>query len=268
MKPYGYTELLENIVKLKDVYDEKVCVSVAGTSVKGRILPFLRIGNKGKKLLAVGTVHGREFVTSAFLMRSVEELLASCEEFSCSLFVLPMLNPDGAEIALLRDKSFSSELFKNNARNINLNANFPFYFSKVPKKRQGGKTAASEPEVKALIGLCEREKFFSAISLHARGNCIFWRDFGNGAVQGDLELARAFETKCGFKLVTPTKNAEDYAGGFENWFRCRYRRPALCIELVENEEIKFSDMCECFDEAVIWEKTGNLLKTYINSAKV
>lgn len=269
LKPYGYTELLEDLLKLK-MLSENVSVEIIGESVQGRLLPLIKIGTGKQKILAVGAVHGREFVSSAFLMRSVFELLESGEDSTRkTLFILPMLNPDGVEIALLRGtpsasvEDFKAEDFKNNANNINLNANFPFCFAQVPKSRQGGAKAASEPETRALIKLCERESFSSAISIHARGNCIFWRDFGNGAVKGDYEIAKEFEKNCGFELVPPTKNMADYSGGFENWFRCRYKKPALCIELVKNEDISFSDMCKGFDEAVIWENTKKLLNTFV-----
>ncbi|MBR3987722.1 MAG: hypothetical protein IKK10_00260 [Clostridia bacterium] len=268
---YGYTELLEDLLKLSEVYKDKISIKITGTSVKGRLLPLIKMGGGNKKLLVAGAVHGRESVTSAFIMKSLEELLKSgCEFAEKSLYVLPMVNPDGVEIFLKRDlpqvtvKDFKGELFKNNANNINLNANFPFCFSKVPPKRQGGAKSASEPEVKSLIKLCEKERFESAVSLHARGNCIFWRDYGNKAVKGDLELAKSFEQNCCFEIISPTQKVEDYSGGFENWFRCRYRKPALCIELVKDEDISFSDMIINFEEAVIWEKTKNLLITYLN----
>lgn len=266
---YGYTELLEDLLKLQEAHKDKVSIKITGTSVKGRLLPLIKLGNGNKKLLAVGAVHGREFVTSAFIMRSISELLEKEEFGDKCLYVLPMLNPDGAEIALGRDfpvvevRDFKGELFKNNANNINLNANFPFCFSKVPPKRQGGVKAASEPEVKALIELCEKERFCFAISLHARGNCIFWRDLGNGRIKGDFELAKEFEQSCGFELIPPTRKAEDYSGGFENWFRCRYKKPSLCIELVKDEDIGFGDIMKNFEEAVIWDKTKNLFNTYI-----
>lgn len=275
LKPYGYPELLEDLLNLNVLFDEKVRIEFAGKSAQGRLLPFLIIGGGKAKLLIVASVHGREFVTSAFLMRSLCEFLESGEELEeKSLFVLPMLNPDGVETALSRNmplvavEDFNAELFKNNSNNINLNANFPFCFKRVPKSRQGGFSAASEPETKALINLCEREGFDSAVALHARGNCIFWRDFGNGRVKGDFELAKSLEQNCGFEMISPTENAEDYSGGFENWFRCRYKRPALCVELVKDENISFCDMCRCFDEAVIWSKTENFLKTYINFPKI
>ena len=268
---YGYTELLEDLIKLREASQNKICVKFAGKSVKGRLLPLIKAGKGSKKLLLAGAIHGREYVSSLFIIRSLEMFLKDDGDFcGCSLYFLPMLNPDGAEIAWGRDfpiketEDFKAEFFKNNANNINLNANFPFCFSKVPKSRQGGSAPASQPEVKALIKLCEEERFASAISVHARGNCIFWRDFGNKVVNGDKRLAQGLEETCGFELIKPTQSPQDYSGGFENWFRYRYRRPALCVELVKDEDISFHDMINDFEEAVIWDKTKHLLNTYIN----
>lgn len=270
-KLYGYTELLEDLFELQEKYNSKVSVKSAGTSVMGRIIPLVKTGCGSKKLLVVASVHGREFISSCFIMRCFKDFLREgCTFEGKSLYILPMLNPDGVEISLNRanplkqTEDFNPELFKNNANNINLNANFPFCFHKVPKLRQGGCKAFSESETKALMKLCEKEHFHSAVALHARGNCIFWRDFGNGRVNGDFELAKTLSDNCRFALIEPTKKAEDYSGGFENWFRFRFKKPALCVELVEDEDISFSDMCLCFEEAVNWDKTKNFLKTYVS----
>ena len=266
---YGYAELLEDLIRIQEAFGNELSIKIIGKSVMGRLIPLIKIGRGEKKLLAVASVHGREFVSSAFVMRCAEEFLKKgCELKDKVLYIVPMLNPDGVEIALQRaeplkkPEDFSHGLFKNNANNINLNANFPFCFHRVPKSRQGGKNAASEPETNALISLCEKEKFQSAVALHARGNCIFWRDFGNGRVKGDYKLADTLKENCGFELIAPTKRAEDYSGGFENWFRYKYKKPALCVELVKDDEISFADMCVNFEEAVNWQKTGCFLKIF------
>lgn len=267
---YGYTEILEDLLLLKEKHEDKLQVNSVGTSCQGRIIPAVRAGAGDEKLLVVASVHGREHITSAFVMRSLKELLESTEvPAEKSLFVVPVLNPDGVEISLGREfplkkqADFEAELFKNNANNVNLNANFPYFHGKVPKFRQGGNSPASEPETKALMRLCEKEGFASAIALHARGSCIFWRDFGNGQVKGDYKLAKSFEGTCGFELVSPTEKSSDYSGGFENWFRCKFRRPALCVELVKDEKMSFSQMYEKFEEAVLWDKTKSFLRTYM-----
>ncbi len=268
---YGYPELLEEITALKRKHKEKLRVDVFGYSEKGRKLLSLKIGEREPELLAIGSIHGREVVSSLFLMKSLRQLLSRGEE--CGVMVCPMVNPDSVEIFWGREepfekpKDFKAELFKNNANNINLNANFPFEFASVSLSRQGGREAASEKETKALMGLCEKMSFCCAVSVHARGNCIFWRDAGNGEIKGDRYIAGNIRNNCGFELIKPTQNPHDFSGGFENWFRFRFRKPALCIELVKDEELTFIEMCERFEEAVLWENTKNLLKTLCEHRK-
>ena len=248
------------------MHKEKLRVDIFGFSEKGRKLLSLKIGEKEPRLLAIGSIHGREAVSSLFLMKSLRQLLESRKD--CNLMVCPMVNPDSVEIFWDREepfekpKDFKSELFKNNANNINLNANFPFGFSSVPPLRQGGREAGSEKETKAIIDLCEKMNFRCALSIHARGNCIFWRDEGNGEIKGDRYFAEEMRKNCGFELIKPTETAEDYSGGFENWFRYRFRKPAFCVELVKDEEIKYRDMCARFEAAVLWKNTKNLLKIF------
>lgn len=265
---YGYTELIKDTEKLQ----RHLCTEHYGFSEKGRKLVLIKIGSGSRCLLAVGGIHGRETVTSLFLMKSLCSLDPDDPVFrDITLYAAPMANPDGVEIFLGRDKpnkqdeDFVPELFKNNANNVNLNANFPYIHTCVPKKRQGGNFACSESETRSLIKLCTCKNFSSMISLHARGNCIFWRDCGNGSVNGDFALTDALCKSCGFSAVLPTKSPADYSGGFENWFRHRFKRPALCIELVKDEDISYRDMRKHFESAVVWSKTKNLLHTFINT---
>lgn len=272
LKPYGYNELMGDIKLFKELFKDKIFVKSAGKTEQGRDIFLIRTGKGTKRLFCIGAVHAREYVSSAFLMRSIYELLSENSPAleKASFYICPMVNPDGVEIALgsstvdFYEQDFTPELFKNNARNINLNANFPYYFSFVPAKRQGGIFAASEKETQSIINLCRRYDFSAALSFHCRGNVIFWQDRGNGSIKGDKALADILSKNCGFSLMPPTENVIDFSGGFENWFRHKFRKPALCVELVEDESLPFSQHCPQFDYAVNWEKTQFVLETFAN----
>ena len=177
---------------------------------------------------------------------------------------MPVANPDSVEISLCFDEpfckgeGFSHYSNKDNARGVNLNANFPFEWESVPKERHPGKGAASERETRFLINLCEKNKFEKMLSLHCRGGCIYWRDRGNGEIKGDFALADKIARGCNFYLCGETENAEDYSGGFENWFRHRFKKPALCIELVSVENAPFDLCCSEFEKYTDWQNTKNL----------
>lgn len=273
-RPYTHGRLLEDIGKLCDKYAGLISVCAVGQSVQHREIPVLSMGCGDKRVLAVGGIHGREYVTVGFLMGCIEDFAeAYCknlpyggfdvrEIFSqYTLHLVPMCNPDSVEIALGRalpnilPKNIESYTYKNNANNVNLNANFPFLWECVPISRQGGEYAASERETKFLMELCEDNLYEKLFSFHARGDCLFWRDLGNGRVQGDEELAVALKEKCGYSLCPPTKRTEDYSGGFENWFRHRFHRAGICVELISDEDAPFDECVRDFYRLVRWEDT-------------
>lgn len=267
---YGYKEILQDLKSLEKIHPKEVTADFCGITPKGRGIPLAKIGKGRKKLLILSSIHGREWISSLFSVRLMEKALEHKEKCleEATFFVMPVVNPDGVEIFWGREEPFEKDagffptFYKNNANNINLNANFPYEFLKVPKSRQGGIRAVSEKETESVINICCKAYFDAAVSLHARGNCIFWRDKGNGAIRGDYKLAKALEEHCGFQLIKPTEDVADYSGGFENWFRHRFRRPALCVELVKDEEISFKDMEKDFKKWVIWEKTKGFMDVF------
>ncbi len=276
-KTYGYFETAEAVHSLLLCYPELLKKEKSGFSLLGRELLTLKLGSGKKKILAVAAMHAREHLSTAYLLKCIEKFCeamrknallagysvrAAFEEFS--LYALPLLNPDGVEIALGREllPEGSAEafwLYKNNARNVNLNANFNYLWGSVPKEREGGAFEESEKETRFLVDLCEREGFEAALSFHTRGNCVYWRDLGNAETEGDERLAKKLSLEGGFSLMTPTEREEDYSGGFENWFRYRFKMPAFCVELIKDENRDFRKGNEDFYTAVDFEKSRKAL---------
>ncbi len=245
-----------------------------GSSEQGRNIPSLILGTGKRKVLLLGSIHGREYVTTGYLLRCVEEygqsfqkgefyggfdLQSVLREFS--FYILPMSNPDSVEIALgralpvHRGADFCAYTYKNNGRNVNLNANFPFEWQAVPEVRQGGGFAASEKETRFIMNLCEKHSFEKSLSFHIRGGCVYWRDSVNGQVTGDRETAESISKHCKLKLCPVTADKKDCAGGFENWFRFRYNRPAMCVELVSDDTAPFDLACKEFETYTDWNRS-------------
>ena len=276
--PYTYTRMLFALRSLCEKYGEIISVLCAGRSEQGRSIPVISLGKGEKKFLSVGAVHGREYVSTGFLLMCIEEYIRTyCKGDMLRGFdvrkilneytfhIVPMANPDSVEIALgraapcVREKDFSAFFYKNNSNNVNINGNFPYLWDCVPKSRQGGEKEASESETRFLISLCEEYRYENLLSFHSRGDCLYWRDDGNGEITGDIKLAEKLGDTCGFSFCPPTKEAEDYAGGFENWFRYRFSRPAICVELVKNENAGFMESCRDFYNLVRWDETCTAL---------
>lgn len=277
-RPYCYTRTVNTIGCLLKRYKGIISLKEAGKSTQGRKIYVIKLGCGRRKILFAAAIHGREYVTIGFLLHCAELYAQAYAENTdiCgknirealreySFYIVPQSNPDSVEIALGKAKprvqreSFCAYTYKDNANGVNINANFPFMWQEVPQERNPGRSAASERETRFLMGLCEKYSFEKMISLHIRGGCVYWRDAGNGEVSGDKTLAENISKLCGLKLCIPTMDIKAYSGGFENWFRHRFIRPAVCVELVDDEDAGFDLCCENFYEYTDWQSTRNIL---------
>lgn len=272
--PYTYRRTMCAVKRMLCRYRGLLRVEETGTSEQGRNIPLLSLGTGKRKLFLLGSIHGREYVTTGYLLRCMEEYAENLQkkeiygEFDLqeilrefSFYVLPVCNPDSVEIALgralpmIRGAEFCAYTYKNNSRNINLNANFPFEWQAVPKERQGGNFAASEKETRFIMNLCDKHDFEKALSFHIRGGCLYWRDRVNGRIPDDRELAERISARCKLRLCPVTADIKNCAGGFENWFRSMFNRPALCVELVDDETAPFDLTCKEFERFTDWKYT-------------
>lgn len=98
---------------LSEKYSDLIDISVIGSSLLGRGIHSLHIGNRQRKVLYCGGIHGREWITSLLLMYFAEELLNAfskgdriCDMDICRLLesggltIVPVVNPDGVEISV------------------------------------------------------------------------------------------------------------------------------------------------------------------------
>ena len=275
---YNYCRLYPALKRLVCRYKGLVRFADTGTSCKNRNIPTVVLGTGKKKILALGSIHGREYVTAGYLLRCIEEYADAFEKRykidgfdmgdvlgEYSFYVVPNSNPDSVEISLGRDvplggvRDFCAYENKDNARGVNLNANFPFFWEKVPAVRHPGTAPASERETRFIMDLCRKHDFGKALSFHIRGGCIYWRDKGNAEVAGDSETAQRIALRCGLRLCPETEKVQDFSGGFENWFRYEYKKPAFCIELVHDERTPFDKCCRDFYSCVDFERTKTVL---------
>lgn len=107
---YTSKTLENNIYELKSNYNF-LQISNIGVSNLGTPIPVIRFGTGNKEILYVGATHGNEFITTPLLMTFLEVL---CNSYvnglklygqnpkilynSVSLYVVPMLNPDGVDL--------------------------------------------------------------------------------------------------------------------------------------------------------------------------
>ncbi|USN57893.1 MAG: hypothetical protein H6767_06095 [Candidatus Peribacteria bacterium] len=117
--------------------------------------------------------------------RWVNYLFQACpyDSEKVTVYVIPCLNLDGYEEAKKqRDYFHGGRKGKTNARNVDLNRNFPTYnWSKKSKlfvagKRyevSGGQKPASEPEISSLIDFIEKKEISRIYTFHSRWETVF-----------------------------------------------------------------------------------------------
>ncbi len=259
----SFDSLFSTVTRLKYRYPDLLGLYNAGYSENGRELLMLTLGMGAEKALVIGGIHAREHITTKYLLKVIEDYCFAyysasgyLESYNIyellskyTIYIIPCVNPDGLEIIRGRQNVKSSvrisklDEYKANANGVDLNRNFPLAWESINNGVFApadyyfkGYESASEAESRALISLCKNNDFKFMLSIHIKGNCIFWGDNHNIQNNGLYKaFATDIATPCRLYLPEPTKKAKDYGGGFENWFRHTFNRPGICIELSENQ---------------------------------
>ncbi len=285
---YDYEDMQEDILKLEQMYPQYIEVSSIGSSVEGRDLALIKMGGGQKKILLVGAHHAREYITSSYLMNIVDKYLYAAaqgesiegydiEELleQVSVYVVPMLNPDGVNLVINGIGSVSDQQsveamamlkdiyaqWKANINGVDLNRQYPCYWEEKKQNTQvpssemfKGYSAASEPEVQALMLLCEETGFALAASFHSKGEIVYWADSGTvDSVPNAEEAADAVCEVSGYGKMEVSQDPAVYGAGFENWFRQEYSKPGLCIELTPSDGSSLPHGDGQFDN-LVWDK--------------
>ena len=188
----GYEKLKNNLSELSFSHPV-VQLSYIGSSVLGREIPLITLGDEGakKSVLYVSTHHACENICTSLLLKFIEEYVFLYENGGMShqinvgclnkmrkIYIVPMLNPDGVEYRLngvgeenpIKDRVVAYNggedfsLWQANARGVDLNHNYNAFFDeykKLEKERDitpgktkySGEYPESEPETSALCNL-------------------------------------------------------------------------------------------------------------------
>ncbi len=229
--PYSYEQMLADLGQLKQRYPVILSGGSIGTSVEGREIPSVRLGNGRHKILICGSMHARECITTNYLMYFIEQYAKAFVNHdsigdydvnlllgNVSLYIAPMVNPDGVNIvqrgfeastrcdSLLRMKLTNYEepahrSWKANARGVDINRNFDHGWEDRPTDSlpasSGFKGFAplSEPESRALAGFAKRIKPEAVLAFHTQGEEFYFStpDSCATAIAARLVEATGFE---------------------------------------------------------------------------
>ena len=264
---YSYDQMLRDIQSLIHYFPAKASSTAIGTSVLGRKIPALVVGNPNapQSVLFQSAIHGREHMTTPLVMVQAERLLkdweADMEYWGIPLnellnevkfVVVPMANPDGVMLSQqgldsvadpkrqeyllsINDNSSDFTQWKANANGVDLNRNFggdwrPQGEGPGPSGYSGPEVW-SEPETRALRNLTQSLRPLVTNSYHARGEVIFWYFMQTGMQYiRDEELAYQLGNLTGYAVVPPNESGGSY-GGYKDWFIEDYELPGFTIEI-------------------------------------
>lgn len=182
---------------------------VIGHSVKGVPMQlFVRnVGEIRHRVLVICGVHGNERGTGPI----GERLLRVPIPDGVSACILPVANPDG----WIAGK-------RHNARNVDLNRNFPWRWA----EHDGGWAgAASEPETQALMGLVQGFDW----------SIVVWLHQPLGYVAPVPPTARVFGEAWGAAARLPYREELDQHGGGETWTAKVAGKPSMLVEVESHD---------------------------------
>lgn len=282
---YSYDELMEDLRLLAKQYPNCLALETKGKTGEDRTLPIVYLGNKGakKKVMVTAAIHAREYMTAQLTMAMLENYARNYETGSyqgttyAQLFdsvcfvVMPLLNPDGVEIAQrgregvvteeakqwvdaqLRGGAKADQI-KANARGVDLNRNFAYGFGKDPHRvarksfdHYNGPKAYSEPETVLMKEVADRHPYVCFLNYHTHGNLLYYgcKDAALSAVNAQaLVLARIIEGATGYK---PHAEVDPAYGSWADEVESVYHRPSVTVEIGSRNPVPIAEFKSIYE---------------------
>jgi len=236
-----------------------------GKTFQGKDLPLLEItgtsGTNKKNIWFHGQQHAREWISGATVQYIVDKLTSGYGSDqritsimnNVKFIVVPVMNPDGYEYTWQTDRMWRKN---RNGQGVDLNRNWPDHWSDTGGASTNpgsdtykGKSAASEPEVKALIAAYQSypDGMVGAIDFHSYSQLIL-RPYGwttqtspdeaafaslGESMKKDIAASRGTEyvSENGIDLYKTTGTASDYFYGSSTTRKGQFRSYGITIEL-------------------------------------
>lgn len=266
---YTYNIMQMNISALKRIYPFLEIGSI-GNSVMGKQIPYIKIGTGPKEVFYNGSFHANEWITTPVLMKFVEEFSKSYVNNgsifgystsyifnSVSIYIVPMVNPDGVDLVTgdLPRNSYYYNLAKNisanfpsisfpsgwkaNINGVDLNLQFPAAweqarqikfaqgFNKPAPRDYVGSGPLVAPESIAVYNFTLQHNFRLILAYHTQGEVIYWK-YLNYLPANSRYIGEQFSQVSGY-LLDDTPYNSSFAG-YKDWFIQEYNLPGYTIE--------------------------------------
>lgn len=253
-KPFLYHDLKEYTQKLILCHKDLLQYESLGYSYDQREIFALKAGSGTHTILLTAGVHGRESINPFVLLCLVEWYCKTKREWlqSHSLYVIPLLNPDGYMIALrgynvirndtlrlqIKEENIPYYLWKYNANGIDLNRNFP---SITWKEKFKDDKAGSQMETTLLMKVINEIPTVGYLDYHSRGNSIYYYRSSMSDLYNhrQLKLAHSLQHITGYELVNPALEIDpmDTGGNTVHYYSETTKNPAFTIETMEEDAV-------------------------------
>jgi len=284
---YNYNKIKRDINILKFYYEE-LFVGNIGKSILGEEIKYIKLGEGRNKIFINAAHHANECITSLIAMMFAEKYLELkrqnktykgyyIEELweKSSLYIVPMVNPDGVNLCLEEEYVLNNKKYKNiwqeyteklhkwkaNIRGVDLNLNYPSGFEKERKIKYkkgiinpgplnyGGPNYLSEPETRAIYEFTKLNKFDLTFLLQLYGREIFC-DCNEIKLKKAYELGKKFENVSGYKLINEENKL--FFSEYNNWFMSEFKKPSFKIKIgkEKKEEILTAEKINKFYDEV------------------
>lgn len=244
-------------------------VSVIGKSVMGKEIKCIKIGSGETEVTYNAAHHANEWITIPVLLKFVEDYAAayaqerrigSCEAEELygrtTLFVVPLVNPDGVDLvtkALTKGDAYLKAVniaekypnirfpdgWKANIIGTDLNLNYPANWERAKelKYAQGfvspaprdfvGTEPLSAPESRQMFDFTNEHEFKLILAYHTQGEIIYWKYLDYDPPRAE-EIGNLMSERSGYPLeLTPEYSS---FAGYKDWFIGTYNLPGYTIE--------------------------------------
>lgn len=246
-----FDDYLRKMVELDEKYSD-ISMKVLGKSEDDREICGLFYGEGNKTLICCGGVHGRENINPYVLLGMLVRYAENKVDFGdYTLLFIPLLNPDGYEIVragfesiknpwlrtICKESGRNPREWKNNARNVDINRNFPSVHYKPERE---GSYSGSEKETKTLIQVIRHYREGAFLDFHSRGKVIYYyrTALSEKYNERQLSLAKELQKSTGYTLGNKWDDLDkNFSGGNTVHFYSEFtKNPAITLETVPGDE--------------------------------
>ncbi len=256
---YDYEKMLSQCNQLVKKYRFIDMFSI-GESVMEKKLICLKAGIGKKKLFINGAHHGLEYLTAAFILRFLNDFANAYQNNitlfgydvgelykKVSLYAVPMVNPDGVDIAvngiditnpyhrklisMVGIHSFN-KVWQANANGVDINHNYDANWKVVKEypcpTGYAGPYSESEPETKAIVDFVRSENFDMLIAFHSQGGEIYY-DFDGSFAKESVDVVKRMSQVSGYRAAMAEGTAA--FGGCKDWFIKEFGKAGFTVEI-------------------------------------